>query len=215
MGQQAPKSLKSLASNIISRKTAVPRPPEKLSPVGQPISDLGQCSRGDISERKSLPDWPPETARHIEWFRNWRPPVRGFYLRPGVFIRDPARWRDALASDIAEGPDCPRARYGAVHGDLQCIWELFENDPNNEVLEWLCSDPTPTDEATPPGHDREYAQVANPELLNQAYPLTCQWSDSSSTVIPAFAQAERKIFLSDSVISRLRKSAWPPFLCSW
>lgn len=40
----------------------------------------------------------------------------------GVVV-DPAKWLAAVQGD-AQNKDCPRARYGALHGDLRRVWDL-------------------------------------------------------------------------------------------
>ena len=55
----------------------------------------------------------------IDWFSTTAPPANPFKLCRGVAIRDPARWWQSIRSDIDTGPNGPRARYGAVQGDLR------------------------------------------------------------------------------------------------
>ncbi len=63
--------------------------------------------------------WDEETARLIEWFMRTPPPARPFELFRGVTVARPDIWWTALMRDIAEGPNGPRARYGAVQADLR------------------------------------------------------------------------------------------------
>ena len=63
--------------------------------------------------------WDAETARLIEWFMRTPPPAQPFELCRGVVILKPALCLTALKRDIAEGPNGPRARYGAVLSDLK------------------------------------------------------------------------------------------------
>ena len=80
-----------------------------------PVSDANDNS--DNSANRS--DWDAETLRLIEWFRSVTPPTEPFDLCRGVVILDPVRWWRSIEGDIASGPNGPRARYGAVQGDLR------------------------------------------------------------------------------------------------
>ncbi len=63
--------------------------------------------------------WDADTARLIEWFQRTPPPDKPFDLCKGVTVARPDIWWTALMRDIAEGPNGPRARYGAVQADLR------------------------------------------------------------------------------------------------
>ena len=64
-------------------------------------------------------DWDAESLRLIAWFETATPPTEPFALCRGVTILDPARWWRSIEGDIGCGPSGPRARYGAVQGDLK------------------------------------------------------------------------------------------------
>jgi hypothetical protein len=70
-------------------------------------------------------DWDVETFRLIEWFKTTAPPSEPFELCRGVTVLDPTRWWRSIAGDVEAGPNGPRARYGAVQGDLGKLSELF------------------------------------------------------------------------------------------
>ena len=69
--------------------------------------------------------WDTETAAHVRWFLTTPPPTETFELQKGVTVLDPARWWQAIRNDIAAGTAGPRARYGALQGDLRRVAGLF------------------------------------------------------------------------------------------
>ena len=79
----------------------------------------------------SLTGWDAETAALIAWFRAGTPPSEPFVLRrnsmghPFVTVLNPARYWQAVGADIEAGPEGPRARYGALQGDLSRLHQLF------------------------------------------------------------------------------------------
>ena len=77
-------------------------------------------ANSDNSANRS--DWDAETNRLIDWFSTTTPPAERFELCSGVTILDPARWWRSIEGDIALGPNGPRARYGAVQGDLRKLF---------------------------------------------------------------------------------------------
>jgi hypothetical protein len=82
------------------------------------------------SQQRNTPDvkWDGFTREIIDWFLETAPPSEPFELSPGVTIADPSRWWAAIRSDIFAGPHGPRARYGAVQGDLRRLAGLFASD---------------------------------------------------------------------------------------
>ena len=68
-------------------------------------------------------DWDAETQRLIDWFLTATPPAEPFELCRGVTILDPVRWWRSIHNDIEWGPNGPRARYGAVQGDLHKLYD--------------------------------------------------------------------------------------------
>ena len=83
--------------------------------------------RGGISSS----GWDVETAALIAWFRESTPPSEPFVMRrdqmghPFVTVLNPARYWQAVGADIEVGPSGPRARYGALQGDLSRLRRLF------------------------------------------------------------------------------------------
>ncbi len=69
--------------------------------------------------------WDPETTQLIEWFMRASPPAQPFELCQGVTVARPDIWGASLRQDIAEGPDGPRAHYGAVQADLGRLAEVM------------------------------------------------------------------------------------------
>ena len=57
--------------------------------------------------------------------RRYRRAAEPFELCQGVTILDPARWWRSIEGDIEAGPNGPRARYGAVQGDLRRLYDLI------------------------------------------------------------------------------------------
>ena len=86
-----------------------------------PVSDANANS--DNSANRS--NWDAETQRLIDWFSTTTPPAEPFELCQGVTILDPARWWQSIRSDIECGANGPRARYGAVQGDLRRLYQRF------------------------------------------------------------------------------------------
>ena len=63
--------------------------------------------------------WDPETVQLIEWSMQTSPPTQPVELCRGVTVARPGIWWARLRQDIAEGPNGPRARYGAMQADLR------------------------------------------------------------------------------------------------
>ncbi len=61
----------------------------------------------------------------VRWFVDATPPAEPFLLKRGVRITDPARWWRDTIIDIHQGPNGPRARYGALQDDLWRAWRMF------------------------------------------------------------------------------------------
>ena len=88
-----------------------------------------QYDINDINDQRSAPTadgWDRETQRLIDWFLTTSPPAEPFELCRGVTVLDPARWWRSIEGDIASGPNGPRARYGAVQGDLRRLHALMK-----------------------------------------------------------------------------------------
>ncbi len=77
------------------------------------------------SELDKQPEWDSETCKLIDWFSDTIPQAEPFELCKGVTILDPARWWQSINGDVASGPNGPRARYGAVQGDLRRLYQRF------------------------------------------------------------------------------------------
>ena len=91
------------------------------SPSKTPIQQTDKTDRRLLGSKAKARcgAWDAETARLIEWFLTTEPPSQSFELCKGVVIANPALWWTALMRDIAEGPNGPRARYGALQADLK------------------------------------------------------------------------------------------------
>ena len=63
--------------------------------------------------------WPPGMQALIERFRALAPASEPFRLAPWAMVVDPVKFHEALAQDIAAGPECPRWRLGAVEAGLK------------------------------------------------------------------------------------------------
>ena len=100
-------------------------------------------------------DWDAETLRLIDWFKTATPPAERFELCSGVTILDPARWWLSIEGDIGCGPDGPRARYGAVQGDLRKLHDrMSAEDAEYDRLEReAIQNESSFDNARPPGDD--------------------------------------------------------------
>ena len=66
-----------------------------------------------------------DLAGIAEWFLTATPLAEPFLLKRGVRITDPARWWRDTIIDIHQGPNGPRARYGALQDDLWRAWRMF------------------------------------------------------------------------------------------
>ncbi len=73
-------------------------------------------------------DWDAEMLTLIRWFLSTRPPAGPFELSRSVTILRPALWWTATRRDIAAGPGGPRARYGALQGDLRKLAALMKRE---------------------------------------------------------------------------------------
>ncbi len=89
-------------------------------------------SAPSASEPDNRPEWDSETRQLIDWFLTTAPAAEPFELCRGVTIRDPAQWWQSIRGDIACGPNGPRARYGAVQGDLRRLHALTEGQANKQ-----------------------------------------------------------------------------------
>lgn len=63
--------------------------------------------------------WDAEAEALIKRFRTLRPLGETFELRPGSTVIDPVKFHASLEGDIQAGPRGPRARTGAIFGDLR------------------------------------------------------------------------------------------------
>ncbi len=96
----------------------------------------GPKSAGAIAERlldhkaeviKTLSaEWDAEMLTLIRWFLGTHPPTEPFELSKGITVLKPAVWWTATRRDIVAGPNGPRARYGALQGDLRKLAALMK-----------------------------------------------------------------------------------------
>ena len=68
--------------------------------------------------------WSTEMQALIDSFIVSPLPPRFSDLHTGVKIVDPQRWRDAILSDIEQGPDNPRATTGALQSELEAFFRM-------------------------------------------------------------------------------------------
>ncbi len=105
------------------------RPFGTIGPIGTGKSDeyseLDRVRVPSPFEPDKRPEWDSETRQLIDWFSATIPQAEPFELCKGVTILDPARWWQSINGDIASGPNGPRARYGAVQGDLRRLYQRF------------------------------------------------------------------------------------------
>ena len=109
---------------------------------GEPTCELSELSEKrvgsklcELSEKRvgSEPVHPEtsETAAWgdlgsiMAWFRSATPPAEPFLLKQGITISNPQRWWADIIADIGDGPEGPRARYGALQDDLWRAWQMF------------------------------------------------------------------------------------------
>jgi hypothetical protein len=102
-------------------------------PPADPVAELA----ADLRRRHPAPatpalarapaaDWPTDLA---EWALGLTPEVMPsvpFTLRPGHTIVDRARFLARLQADLRRGPSGPRARYGALQGDLRGLRRVVD-----------------------------------------------------------------------------------------
>ena len=62
----------------------------------------------------------------IRQFKEAKLPLAGYELHPGVTVRDPVKWREAMLKDIEEGPEGTRAKMGALRVDLETFLRTVE-----------------------------------------------------------------------------------------
>lgn len=68
--------------------------------------------------------WISEMQALIDSFIASPLPPRFSQLHTGVKIVDPERWREAILSDIEEGPDNPRAQTGSLRSELEAFFRM-------------------------------------------------------------------------------------------
>lgn len=69
--------------------------------------------------------WNPEIKSLIERFKKAPLPPLNVDLEPGVKIVNPKLWRECILSDIAAGPDGPRAKTGALQDELKAFFNTL------------------------------------------------------------------------------------------
>ena len=81
--------------------------------------EFGAVPGDGAFDESVLPSGWGDASALVEWFLTTEPPSQSLELCKGVVIANPALWWAALMRDIAEGPNGPRARYGAMQADLR------------------------------------------------------------------------------------------------
>ncbi len=122
-------SLKALATRVLERNTernAGGTEPQNSGTRGGteawnngPPTERSGGSPEAVEKDFSGKAWDTATLALIRWFLGTHPPSEPFELCRGVTILRPALWWTATRRDIAAGPGGPRARYGALQGDLR------------------------------------------------------------------------------------------------
>lgn len=117
-----------------SRRIAA-RPTPRLPNVRSIEEARQREAAADPLPRLPAKDWQGEARRHAEWL--CRAPGTGeealpgtmtpdpFTLRTGSRVTDPVRFARRLRADVAQGPDGPRARTGALQQDLRLLYQMF------------------------------------------------------------------------------------------
>jgi hypothetical protein len=77
-------------------------------------------------------DWSDEVQAAIDWLTQSELP-ESFQLSQGVFVLDGAKIREVLLRDAEVGPGGPRARWGALQGDLLRLHGLFSVERTDAV----------------------------------------------------------------------------------
>ncbi len=99
----------------------VVRGPKSASAIAERLLDR----KAEVIEALSAV-WDAEMLALIRWFLGTHPPTEPFELSRGVTVLRPALWWTATRRDIAAGPGCPRARYGALQQDLRRLAALLK-----------------------------------------------------------------------------------------
>ena len=109
-------SLKALAARV-------------LEGAREPVPLSHALGTGTVGQAVAGSTWDDEDWRRlapiVEWFLIAEPPAEPFLLKQGIRITDPARWWRNTIIDIRQGPEGPRARYGALQDDLWRVWRMF------------------------------------------------------------------------------------------
>ena len=105
----------------LARRAVATEPGYEINEINE-ISPLPGCEAISSVDPE---DWDAETSRLIDWFSTTTPPAEPFELCRGVTVLDPVRWWRSIEGDIGCGPNGPRARYGAIQGDLQKLYDLL------------------------------------------------------------------------------------------
>ncbi len=116
----APKSFKTAHLIVVDPEQSVSDPWLRGYVATNPEMDEADSDPKLVHD--SEVNWDADTQRLIDWFPITSPPANPFELCRGVTILDPARWWRSIRGDIASGPTGPRARYGAVQGDLRKLF---------------------------------------------------------------------------------------------
>ena len=129
---------KNLTATAIDGETYIETPPKSKENLSMLNADslLGAERPVDVAPA-AVPkanvvgsEWDAETADLIAWFLRTPPPAKPFELGLGVTVLRPKALWDYLRRDIAAGPGCGRAYYGAFQADLKRLYELFGPEPD-------------------------------------------------------------------------------------
>jgi len=106
-------------------------PPELLEAMRTADVRCGWTEPRRLTARPAKPasDWPGELADFALLLTADELPAVPFTLRPGVTVLNAGRFLTWLQADIRRGPLGPRARYGALQGDLRRLVDIVFSPP--------------------------------------------------------------------------------------
>lgn len=125
--------------NLLAAKAAHAQYSETAADV-QTAEHSSPAKRKHVSDSAKVAPAPPstwtgETAEHAAWFLASESPTEPFKLKPGVTVARPAPYWRQMRADVMAGPTGPRAFYGAIQDDLQCLFERFVDVERAAIME--------------------------------------------------------------------------------
>jgi len=107
-------------------------PPELWAAMRTADARCGRTEPQRLTAQPAKPasDWPGELADFALLLTPEDLPAVPFTLQPGVTVVNAGRFLTWLQADIRRGPSGPRARYGALQGDIRRLADIVFVPPS-------------------------------------------------------------------------------------